>query len=145
MPNEVIAAIVLFVLFLLFLLPNIQIVKTNEAVVVERFCNFLKVVDQPCVFFLFPLVDRVVQKESLLPQNKTLIITKDNVSSIYEYTYSITDIKMFCYAETESLRIMEEKMKHHMINISDSINDLSELVLDYGVKLEEIKKINKNN
>lgn len=142
MPTEVTAAIILSALLVLFLLPNLKIVKENEALVVERLGGFLKVIDTPGIHWMIPLVDRVVQRESLLPITKTFTHENKNISVEYTYTYMITDIKMFCYAATEPVRIMEEKMKSLLDDVQFDDESIKEALLDFGVQLQKIKKVN---
>lgn len=142
MPTEVTAAIILSALLVLFLLPNLKIVKENEALVVERLGGFLKVIDTPGIHWMIPLVDRVVQRESLLPITKTFTHENKNISEEYTYTYRITDIKMFCYAATEPVRIMEEKIKSLLDDVEIDDESIKEVLLDFGVQLQKIKKVN---
>jgi hypothetical protein len=142
MPPEITASLVLFALFIIFLAPNVKIIKEGEAAVVERLGAYLKVIDQPGIHFLFPLVDRIVQKESLLPMVKELSFEQDGYKDIYQYTYKITDIKMFCYAATEPLRIMEEQMIKSLRENHSDVEDLKEIVLNFGVELQIINKMN---
>lgn len=143
MTPEIRAALILALLFILFLLPNIKIVKINEAMVVERLGSFLKVIDTPGIYWLIPLVDRVIQRESLLPITRTITIEDAFDKYIYEYTYVITDIKMFCYKATEPLRVMEEHMKDLLSKGSPNEENIKEMLLDFGVKLEKINQVNK--
>ena len=144
MTPEIRAALILALLFILFLLPNMKIVKINEAMVVERLGSFLKVIDTPGIYWLIPLVDRVIQRESLLPITRTITIEDAFDKYIYEYTYTymITDIKMFCYAATEPVRIMEEKIKSLLDDVQFDDESIKEALLDFGVQLQKIKKVN---
>lgn len=142
MPTELTAAIILSALFILFLIPNFKIVKENEAIVVERLGSFLKVIDTPGIHFMIPLVDRVVQKESLLPMTKNFTYINDHINEVYAYTYTIKDIKMFCYAATEPVRMMEDKMKTCIKNNDFDQELIRIILLDFGVQLQKIEKMN---
>lgn len=143
MPTEIIAALIFAALIVLFLAPNFKHVKEDEALVIERLGAFLKVIDQPGIHFLIPLVDRAIQKESLLPQTHELIFTKDQESYHYVYTFQIVDIKMYCYAATESFRVMEELIKTQIHEGKNQLSDLQETLLNIGVKLQKLNEINK--
>lgn len=145
MPKEVTAILVLTALFILFLLPNIRLLKINEAVVIERLGSFLKVIDKPGVFFLIPLFDRVVQKESLLPIEKTWVVIDSGTQIMYAYTYQIVDIKMFCYAATDPITFAEEKMAQRIQSGLDDLESIKDIWLDMGVNLLDFQKIEKNN
>ncbi|MDY0074932.1 MAG: hypothetical protein WC992_05270 [Acholeplasmataceae bacterium] len=145
MPKEVTAILVLTALFILFLLPNIRLLKINEAVVIERLGSFLKVIDKPGVFFLIPLFDRVVQKESLLPIEKTWVVIDSDTQIMYAYTYQIVDIKMFCYAATDPITFAEEKMAQRIQSGLDDLESIKDIWLDMGVNLLDFQKIEKNN
>lgn len=142
MPTEIIAALIFAALIVLFLTPNFKQVKENEALVIERFGVFLKVIDQPGIHFLIPLVDRAIQRESLLSQTHELIFTKDQDSYHYVYTFQIVDVKMYCYAATESFRVMEELIKTSIHEGKDDISVLQDTLLNIGVKLHKLNKIN---
>jgi len=140
MPREIIAILVLAALLILFLLPNIRLLKINEAVVIERLGGFLKVIDKPGIFFLIPLFDRVVQKESLLPIDRSWVIVDSEIQTTYSYTYQIVDIKMFCYAATDPITFAEEKMTQRIQNGLDDLESLKDIWLDMGVNLLEFQK-----
>lgn len=142
MPPEITASLVLFVLLIVFLAPNIKIIKVDEAAVVERLGAFIKIIDQPGIHFLIPLVDRIVQKESLLPTSRNLTFKENGYDEKYQYTYQIKDIKMFCYAATEPLRVMEEQMVAFLKDFNNQIDQLNEITLNFGVAVLQINKIN---
>lgn len=143
MPTEVMAALIFAALIIVFLLPNFKIVKQDEALVIERLGAFYQVIDHPGIHFLIPLVDRVIQRESLRSQTKDLIVTTNEHTYHYVYTYQIIDIKMYCYAATESFRIMEEMIKTSIQEGQDHVDDLHDLLLNIGVKLHRLNPINK--
>lgn len=142
MPKELIAAIVLAVLFIIFLLPNFKIVKLNEACVVERMGSFHRVIDQPGIYFLIPLFERVIQQESLLPKTRELLLNDKSFKTTYSYTYQIKDIKLFCYAALDSLKLLEEKMIDYINATNDHLDALNELSQTYGVEILKIDEIN---
>lgn len=142
MPPELTASLVLFALITIFLAPNFKVIKEGEAAVVERLGAYLKVIDQPGIHFLIPLVDRIVQKESLLPNIKKLSFEQDGYKEGYQYTYKITDIKMFCYAATEPLRIMEEQMIKSLKENHSDFDHLKDIALNFGIELQIINKMN---
>lgn len=143
MPTEITAAIILSILLVLFLLPNLKVVKENEALVIERLGSFLKVIDKPGIYWMIPLVDRVIQRESLLPITKTFSKLADDKESTYTYTYVITDIKMFCYTATEPQRVIEDKIRSLITYDEIDVEIIKEALLDYGINLQKINKINK--
>jgi hypothetical protein len=49
---------------------------------------------------------------------------------------------MFCYAATEPLRIMEEQMIKSLRENHSDVEDLKEIVLNFGVELQIINKMN---
>ena len=138
MSTEIIASLILTALFLLFLIPNFKVVKEHEALVIERLGSFHRVIDQPGVHFLIPLIDREIQKESLLPQTRSIEVNDMNQVLTYQYIFKITDIKMFCYKATEPYRIMEGETKHIILNHTHYESKLQELLLDYGCELISI-------
>lgn len=143
MPTEITAAIILSILLVLFLLPNLKVVKENEALVIERLGSFLKVIDKPGIYWMIPLVDRVIQRESLLPITKTFSKLADDKESTYTYTYVITDIKMFCYTATEPQRVIEDKIRSLITYDEIDVETIKEALLDNGINLQKINKMNK--
>lgn len=141
MPNEWIAYLVLILLLVIFLLPNIKHVKHDEQLVVERLGSFLKVIDQPGWYMLVPLFDRVIERESMLTQKR--IITSEKMK--IEYTYHITDIKMYCYFALDPVKDLESFLASAWVDETVDLQKIKEMIKDRGIALINIKEITKNN
>ncbi len=141
MSKEIIAVIFLLFLLILFLLPNFKIVKENEQLLVERMGSFFKVIDKPGIYFLFPLFDRVIERETLLPQKRTLPIDTYTLT----YTYQITDIKMYGYYALDPIKDLESYLAQMWSNGNPDIDTLKESIKDRGMNLLDIQKVTNNN
>ncbi len=62
MPNEIITAIlVMFALVLVIMIPSFKIVRQHEVMFIERFGKFHRMLDQPGIYFIIPLIDRNIE------------------------------------------------------------------------------------
>lgn len=142
MTEKIIAYSILALILILFLLPNIIIVKDDQAIVIERLGMFLKVVDIPGVIFLIPLVDRVIQKESKLAKVHHYVNTSEGIKKELSMKYQIVDIKMFCYRAAESHRFVQEIIFDAFTSFDYDAEKLEETLLNHGVKLVSVNEIN---
>jgi regulator of protease activity HflC (stomatin/prohibitin superfamily) len=142
MPKEVIAALVLAALFILFLVPNIKIIRVNEAAVIERLGVFHKIIDQPGIHFLIPFFERIVQQEVLLPIDKVITTKIDGYEETYRYTYQINDIKLFCYGALDSHKAILNHITEGLSDNKEDVEDFKDVFEAYGVTLIKITKMN---
>ena len=141
MPKEFIAYLVLLLLIILFLLPNIKVVKENEHLLIERLGSFLKIIDQPGVHFLVPLFDRVIERETILPQKRTIRGEKTS----FKYSYQITDIKMYGYYALDPIRDLEIYLTSNWNKELSNLDVIKESVKDRGIELLDIQEVTNNN
>lgn len=142
MPKEVIAALVLAALFILFLVPNIKIIRVNEAAVIERLGVFHKIIDQPGIHFLIPFFERIVQQEVLLPIDKVITTKIDGYEETYRYTYQINDIKLFCYGALDAHKAILNHIAEGLSDNKEDVEDFKDVFEAYGVTLIKITKMN---
>jgi regulator of protease activity HflC (stomatin/prohibitin superfamily) len=142
MPKEVIAALVLAALFILFLVPNIKIIRVNEAAVIERLGVFHKIIDQPGIHFLIPFFERIVQQEVLLPIDKVITTKIDGYEETYRYTYQINDIKLFCYGALDAHKAILNHITEGLSDNKEDVEDFKDVFEAYGVTLIKITKMN---
>ena len=142
MPKEVIAALVLAALFILFLVPNIKIIRVNEAAVIERLGVFHKIIDQPGIHFLIPFFERIVQQEVLLPIDKVITTKIDGYEETYRYTYQINDIKLFCYGALDAHKAILNHITEGLSDNKEDVEDFKDVFKAYGVTLIKITKMN---
>jgi regulator of protease activity HflC (stomatin/prohibitin superfamily) len=144
------AIIFLAILIIIVILPNIKIVKEDEAHVVERFGKFHKLLKKKGIYFIIPLFDRVIEVISLSVQQKKfkvlLLESDDFVNEInLLIEYRIIDIKLFCYYKIDSLSaIIEEISDQIIIDYKNDLKDIDEynnISMNYGIELLEIKKL----
>ena len=137
MPELLRGIFALSLLVILLLGLNTKIVQNNKAIVIERLGRFLKIIDQPGFYFTIPVVDRVVQTVPLdIQENKFVIDSKEDLIKItLSIKYKIFDVKLFVYAELDSLSKLEEYITQH-INLTDPISEQdSHLVKEYAESL----------
>jgi len=137
MPELLRGIFALSLLVILLLGLNTKIVQNNKAIVIERLGRFLKIIDQPGFYFTIPVVDRVVQTVPLdIQENKFVIDSKeDSIKITLSINYKIFDVKLFVYAELDSLSKLEEYITQH-INLTDPISEQdSHLAKEYAESL----------
>jgi len=146
MTDIIIALLVLLFLTLLFLIPNFKIVRANEVQIVERLGRFQKILSEPGIHFIVPLIDRVIQVVPLLETHKKFHfkINKDEEEIVYhlEYKYKVSDVMLFVYAALDSLEAIEIHIKNtieenDVIN-EDTLQTLQEVSLTFGIELIDI-------
>lgn len=144
MPDIVKGLLVIAFLIMLLMVPNIKLVQTNKALVVERLGRFLKIVDHPGIYITIPLIDRVVEIVPLDIQEKTFTIKKIDETTEYRIymKYRVINIKLFVYAALDSIQTIKEYIRDHT-EISDLFTkDEEHLIREYadnlGVEIIEL-------
>jgi regulator of protease activity HflC (stomatin/prohibitin superfamily) len=141
-----IAITVIIGLTLFILSMNLKLVPKNKVLVIERLGRYLKTLDQPGIYFIIPLIDRVYQSVSLDEEiHHFKINDKDEIIHI-TYTYKVFDVKLFVYGEFDTLRKIDEEIEsayksfehHHHIDIEAMITFGQER----GVTIRNITKDN---
>lgn len=105
---DVVAIILLFSgLTLLLMIPNIKIVREHQVMVIERLGRFHKLLDQPGIYFLVPLLDRNIQTVTLKLEHikkKINIQEAEDIKKTIDITYDMTvlDAKTYVYASFDS-------------------------------------------
>jgi regulator of protease activity HflC (stomatin/prohibitin superfamily) len=148
MPDLIKALIFLAILILLVIIPNIKIVKDDEAHVVERFGVFHRLLNKKGFYLIIPLLDRVVEIVLLSVQSKKFkLFNNDYDNSNHEVEvlikFQITDVILFCYHKIDSLKAMIDEIKNHIeVNKDYSIKDFYSYLnigLNYGIELLDIQ------
>jgi len=144
MPEILRGIFVLAMLVLLVIGLNTKIVQVNKAIVIERLGSFLKIIDEPGFYFTIPVVDRVVQTVPLDIQNKKFVINEKEALEKYTISikYKIFDVKLFVYAELDSLSKLKEYIIEHVKLEKEIIESNSHLIKEYaeslGIEILEI-------
>jgi regulator of protease activity HflC (stomatin/prohibitin superfamily) len=141
MSDVVRAILVLFLLVLLVIIPNIKLVRDHQAMVIERFGKFHKVIEEPGIYILIPLFERAVQSVELTPISHHLNLDEDYR---LDYIYEITDVKSFVYQAIDSLHSFHEEILQLFIyeSFDSLLHKVPELALPYGMKIIECKICN---
>jgi len=135
--NEVVRAIlVLALLVILLIIPNIKHVSENQAMVIERFGKFHRIIDKPGIYILIPLYERAVQSVSLDPIKHHLSL-KDQIK--LDYIYQITDVEAFVYHAIDSIHAFHEELVNLSIhgNYDDLLSQMDEIASHYGMNILE--------
>jgi regulator of protease activity HflC (stomatin/prohibitin superfamily) len=147
MTDIVIAILVLLFLTILFLVPNFKIVRANEVHIVERLGRFHKMLSEPGIHFIVPLIDRVIQVVPILETHKKfhfkINIDDEEITYHLEYRYKVSDVMLFVYAALDSLEAIEIHIKnkieeHHAIDDTQLLY-LQEVSLTFGIELLDIQ------
>lgn len=144
MPDIIKGLLVIAFLVILLMIPNIKFVSKDKAYVIERLGRFLKIIHKPGVYILIPLLDRVIQIVSLDTLEKTFIFHDEETKieiKIY-IKYQIFDIKLFVYAELDSIESLRKYIENHIyrqeqINLNEKhlINEYAE---GLGIEITEM-------
>jgi len=137
MPEILRGIFVLAMLVLLVIGLNTKIVQVNKAIVIERLGSFLKIIDQPGFYFTIPVVDRVVQTVPLDIQDKKFVINEKEVLEKYTISikYRIFDVKLFVYAELDSLSKLKGNIIDHVKLEKEITEANSHLIKEYAESL----------
>jgi len=135
MPDFVTAIIVLLGLVILLLIPNIKIVRKNQVMIIERLGRFHRLLDQPGIYFIAPLIDRDIQTVNLEKSHihKKIKIEQENIETFVEISYDmqIIDPKTFVYASLDANETIHEYVKASLEANMD-INTITEETIDYA-------------
>jgi regulator of protease activity HflC (stomatin/prohibitin superfamily) len=136
MPNEIITVIiVLFALVLIILLPSFKIVKEDEVMFIERFGKFHKMLDQPGIYFIIPLIDRNIETVPLKEfqvEKKLKYKDNDDYKTIeVRYDMQVFDPKTFVYGSLDSKETIHQYIIDSVINDID-YHDIIEETIDYA-------------
>lgn len=137
--NETLRAIlVLILLVALVVIPNIKTVSQQQAMVIERFGKFHRIIDKPGVYILIPLYERAVQSVSLDPIKQHLNID-DQIK--LEYVYQISDVKAFVYHAIDSIHAFHEELINLSIHedYDHLLSSIDDIASHYGMNILESK------
>lgn len=132
------ALLVMILLVILVMIPNIKHVSPKQAMIIERFGKFHKIIDHPGFHILIPLYERAIQTVSLDPI-KQHIHLDDKVT--LDYVYEIIDVKQFVYQAIDSIHAFHEEFIHSTLHDEPtySIEDMQEIAEHYGMNILECK------
>lgn len=136
MPNEMITAIlVMFALLLIILIPSFKIVRENEVMFIERFGKFHKMLDQPGIYFIMPLIDRNIETVSLeeMHVEKKLRYKIDDDMKYIEVSYDmeVFEPKTFVYGSLDSVETIHQYIIDSMTHQVDK-QEIIEETIDYA-------------
>jgi regulator of protease activity HflC (stomatin/prohibitin superfamily) len=128
------------------MLPNIKIVRQDEVMIIERLGSFHKMLDQPGIYFIVPLIDRNIQTLTLKKQHikkKLSIKELEGVIKIVEISYdmTITDPKTFVYASFDSNDTIHTYIKEALeadMDENEIIKETIDYAHTYGFKIEKL-------
>ncbi len=146
MSDLVIALLVIFGLLLFIVSMNMKIVPEHKAIVVERFGVFYKIIDQPGIHFLIPIIERVSQTVSLIEEQKIFHFMHKNEKVEFSYFYKVIDIKLFVYGALDALKVIHREIEalYHQDTMlyTDSLQTVIDMGLLYGIEIRMITKHN---
>ncbi|BCR35958.1 SPFH domain-containing protein [Mariniplasma anaerobium] len=144
---DILTIILLFLgLIILLMLPNIKIVRQDEVMIIERLGSFHKLLDQPGIYFVVPLLDRNIQTVSLKKQHikkKLTIIENEDINKTIEISYNmtITDPKTYVYASLDSNDTIHTYIKEALeaeMDIEEILSETIDYAKTYGFLIEEL-------
>ncbi|TNF09263.1 MAG: hypothetical protein EP317_01240 [Bacillota bacterium] len=132
MGNFEIAIIVIVGLILFILSVNIKIVPKGKVLIIERLGRYSKTLDQPGIYFIVPLIDRVYQTVSLEEEKHHFKFTdKESIVHI-TYSYKVSDVKLFVYGEFDTLRKIDEEIENQYKSIDHMKHIDVEAIITFG-------------
>ncbi len=136
MPNEITTAIlVMFALLLIIMIPSFKIVRKNEVMFIERFGKLHRILDQPGIYFIMPLIDRNIETVSLdtVHVHKKAKYNVDEHLKIVEINYDmqVFDPKTFVYASLDAKETIHQYIIDSMISEIE-MDELIEETIDYA-------------
>ncbi len=139
MKDLILPLLVLGFLVLLIVIPNIKIVSDNQALIVEKFGKFHRIIDQKGVYTLIPFVERGIQLVDLGKVNHHF--THDKTT--YRYTYKVVDIMAFVYYRLDSLKAFQtDLIQKDLLHPPYDLESIQVLANPYGITID---KFNNNN
>lgn len=145
MTDILIGVLLILGLVVLLMIPNIKIVRKNEVMIIERLGRFHRMLDQPGIYIIVPLVDRSIQTVSLEKQtiHKKLNIMTGQTTFQVEINYSmtITDAKTFIYGSIDSNETVHIYIKEALEALMDKEDIMTEAVAyakEYGFLIESL-------
>ena len=130
----VILALVFFVTAL-----NLRLLQEGKVAVVERLGVFYKIVNQPGIFFLFPILDRVVETVDMKEQQTDIKYPEHELS--IRMIYKIIDAKMFVYASLDTMKTLKTfietiYLKYHQLK-DEQIKEIIEMAESFGIEIKD--------
>ena len=145
MTDAIDAIFVIIGLVILFLLPNFKLVKQNEVKIIERLGKFHKVLDQPGIYLIVPLIDRDIQTVSLEKEHiKSKVTVKTNdIETELEISYDMTviDPMLYVYSALDANKEIHTHIKNQLeeqISYEEIIDETMELSVQFGFKIEKL-------
>lgn len=125
----------LFLLVILFFALHIKINRKDEITIIERLGKFNRLIDEPSIYFIFPFIDRVLERISLndIVEGRRFTLNEADTPTKIELTirYKVFDAKLYAYASIDPVGSIIELIKTAKENhINDT--DMDEQVKSYG-------------
>lgn len=136
MPDPITIILLFSGLTILLMIPNIKIVRENQVKVIERLGRFHKILDQPGIHFLVPLLDRNIQTVSLTKEHikkKLTIQESEDIKKVIEVTYDMTvlDVKTYVYASFDSNDTIHTYIRE-AIEAEMDLDEITTETIDYA-------------
>jgi|GEM_PF-740840 len=136
MPKEIITAIlVMFALLLIIMIPSFKIVRQNEVMFIERFGKLHRMLDQPGIYFIMPLIDRNIETVSLDTvhvHKKAKYRVDEEIKYIdINYDMQVFDPKTFVYASLDAKETIHQYIVDSVIAEIDK-DEIIEETIDYA-------------
>lgn len=136
--------ITISLIILLFIALHLKYNRKNETTIVERFGKFHQLIDEPHLFFLFPFIDRVLQR---IPVDKitekrrfTYQENDQEEKSSFVLTYTVFDPRLFAYASFDPVGSITDLIitaKEHHIPKEEMVEQIKSYGRDLGLTVNE--------
>ncbi len=133
-PSLTLALIILGLILLITFL-NFHVHKDNHIAIVERLGKYFKTIDKPGIYFLFPLVDRIVEEfstESFFVSKRINQQDNQTLPKIITYRIKVIDPMAYTYNSLDAVQMIHDYITQTLLLDMDR-----SLVFDEAVKYAE--------
>ncbi len=128
--------IVLLLIILVFTALHLKFNKKDEMTIVERFGKFHRLIEDPVIFFLFPFIDRVLERIPVEEIHVSRRFTyEDNhheqIKMNISITYKVFDPQLYAYASIDAIGSIIDLIKTSMENQIEA-KEMDDQIKSYG-------------
>ncbi len=141
MPPSIAIFLIILGLLLFILLLNFHIHKPNEIAVVERFGKFHRLINKPGVYFLYPMIDRIVESYSTDPffvSRKIKVQQGIPEPMLITYKIKVIDPMNYTYNSLDAVKMIHDYITQTIIaqmNRTEVFEDAKLYATQFGVEL----------
>jgi regulator of protease activity HflC (stomatin/prohibitin superfamily) len=141
-----VALIIIFGLFFFVISMNVKLVPKDTAAVVERLGKFHKIINEPGIYFMIPLIDRIYQSVSTVVERHAFKFNHQEDIIHFSYMMDVVDVKLFVYGEFDTVTAIDKAIEELYIESIDKdsldLEPITTFAAERGVNIFNIMKDN---